>query len=212
MRCIMTTRVPVIVHANDPVSQAGIASGLRGRPEVHVVEEGDVEGPTVAIVVADEVDSEVVRSLRAIQRNGCPRVVLVVSRVEDSGPLIAAGAGVSALLRRSEATPEHLARAVRAAASGDGTVPPDLLGRLLDQVSRLHDQVLAPRGLTISGLSEREVDVLRLVADGCDTGEIARTLCYSERTVKNVIHDVTSRLRLRNRSHAVAYAVRQGLI
>jgi DNA-binding NarL/FixJ family response regulator len=82
----------------------------------------------------------------------------------------------------------------------------------MDQVSRLHDQVLAPRGLTFSGLSEREVDVLRLVADGCDTAEIARSLCYSERTVKNVIHDVTSRLRLRNRSHAVAYAMRQGLI
>lgn len=208
----MSTRVPVIVHANDPVSQAGIASGLRGRPEVQVIEDGDPDRATVAIVVADEIDQEVVRLLRAIQRNGCPRVVLVVSRVDDTGPLTAAGAGASALLRRSEATPEHLARAVQAAASGDGTVPPDLLGRLLEQVSRLHDQVLAPRGLTLSGLSEREVDVLRLVADGLDTGEIARSLCYSERTVKNVIHDVTSRLRLRNRSHAVAYAVRQGLI
>lgn len=212
MQQITTTRVPVSVHADDPVSRAGIASGLRGRPEVHVVEEGELERVTVAIVVADELDSEVVRNLRVMQRNGCLRVVLVLSRVDDAGPLIAAGAGMSALLRRAEATPENLARAVQAAASGDGTVPPDLLGRLLEHVSRLHDQVLAPRGLTFSGLSEREVDVLRLVADGCDTGEIARTLCYSERTVKNVIHDVTTRLRLRNRSHAVAYAVRQGLI
>lgn len=208
----MSTRVPVFVHANDPISQAGIASGLRGRPEVQVIEDGDVDRAAVAIVVADEIDAEVVRLIRAIQRNGCPRVVLVVSRVDDAGPLTAVGAGASALLRRSEATAERLARAVQAAAAGDGTVPPDLLGRLFDQVSRLHDQVLAPRGLTFSGLSEREVDVLRLVADGCDTGEIARTLCYSERTVKNVIHDVTSRLRLRNRSHAVAYAVRQGII
>ncbi len=208
----MTTRVLVSVHADDPVSRAGIAGGLRGRPEVQVIDEGDPSPAMVTIVVADEIHAEVVRVLRAIQRNGCPRVVLVVSRVDDAGPLTAASAGASALLRRSEATPENLARAVQAAASGDGTVPPDLLGRLLDQVSRLHDQVLAPRGLTLSGLSEREVDVLRLVADGCDTGEIARTLCYSERTVKNVIHDVTSRLRLRNRSHAVAYAVRQGLI
>ncbi len=209
---MITTRVPVIVHANDPVSQAGIASGLRSRPEVHVIEEGDVELAAVAIVVADEIDSEVVRLLRSIQRNGCPRVVLVVSRVDDTGPLTAAGAGATALLRRSEATPEHLARAVHAAAAGDGTVPPDLLGRLLDQVSRLHDQVLAPRGLTFSGLSEREVEVLRLVADGFDTGEIARTLCYSERTVKNVLHDVVTKLNARSRSQAVAYAVREGLI
>jgi DNA-binding NarL/FixJ family response regulator len=54
--------------------------------------------------------------------------------------------------------------------------------------------------------------VLRLVADGLDTTEIARRMAYSERTVKNVIHDVTTRLNLRNRSHAVAYAVREGLI
>jgi DNA-binding NarL/FixJ family response regulator len=208
----MSTRVPVFVYANDPISQAGIASGLRSRPEVQVLEEDDVDGAAVAIVVTDEIDGEAVRLLRAIQRNGCPRVVLVVSRVDEAGPLTAVGAGASALLRRSEATPERLARAVQAAAAGDGSVPPDLLGRLMDQVSRLHDQVLAPRGLTFSGLSEREVDVLRLVADGCDTAEIARSLCYSERTVKNVIHDVTSRLRLRNRSHAVAYVMRQGLI
>ena len=42
--------------------------------------------------------------------------------------------------------------------------------------------------------------------------EIARELCYSQRTVKNILHDVTTRLQLRNRSHAVAYAVREGLI
>jgi DNA-binding NarL/FixJ family response regulator len=98
------------------------------------------------------------------------------------------------------------------AAAGDGTVPPDLLGRLLEQVGRLQRQVLAPRGLTFSGLSERETDVLKLVAEGLDTAEVATKLCYSERTVKNVIHDVTTRLCLRNRTHAVAYAVRQGLI
>jgi DNA-binding NarL/FixJ family response regulator len=56
------------------------------------------------------------------------------------------------------------------------------------------------------------VEVLRLLADGLDTSEIAHKLAYSERTVKNVVHDVTTRLQLRNRSHAVAYALREGLI
>jgi DNA-binding CsgD family transcriptional regulator len=54
--------------------------------------------------------------------------------------------------------------------------------------------------------------VLRLVADGYDTAEIARKLAYSERTVKNVLHNITARLHLRNRPHAVAYALRQGFI
>ena len=63
-----------------------------------------------------------------------------------------------------------------------------------------------------TGLAPREVEVLRLLADGLDTSEIAHQLAYSERTVKNVVHDVTTRLQLRNRSHAVAYALREGLI
>ena len=54
--------------------------------------------------------------------------------------------------------------------------------------------------------------MLRLLAEGYDTAEVGRRLYFSERTVKNVIHDVTSRLDLRNRTHAVAYAIRQGLI
>jgi DNA-binding NarL/FixJ family response regulator len=97
-------------------------------------------------------------------------------------------------------------------AAGDGEVPADLLGRLLGHVGRLQRQVLSPRGIAFTGLTDRETQVLRLVADGCDTAEIARRLCYSERTVKNCLHDVTTRLQLRNRSHAVAYAVREGLI
>ncbi|PZS33496.1 MAG: helix-turn-helix transcriptional regulator, partial [Pseudonocardiales bacterium] len=65
---------------------------------------------------------------------------------------------------------------------------------------------------SFSGVSDREAQVLRLVADGFDTAHIARQLSYSERTVKNVLHDVTARLQLRNRSHAVAYALRAGII
>ena len=73
-------------------------------------------------------------------------------------------------------------------------------------------QILEPRGFRVSGLTEREVRVLRLVADGHNTAEIASQLSYSERTIKNVIQDVITRFQLRNRSHAVAYAVRQGFI
>ena len=79
-------------------------------------------------------------------------------------------------------------------------------------MGQLQRQVLSPRGLTFSGLTEREAAVLRLLADGYDTAEVGRRLYYSERTVKNIIHDVTSRLELRNRAHAVAYAIREGLI
>ncbi|HEX7276803.1 MAG TPA: response regulator transcription factor [Acidimicrobiales bacterium] len=208
----MEDRIRVFVYAGDPISEAGIAGQLRGQPSVHVVAEADVDAAQVAIVVTDEVDEESKRAIKALQRNGVPRVLVVVTRVDDAGLLATLEAGACGLIRRAEARPDRLVAAVRAAAAGDGTMPPDLLGRLLDQVGRLQRQVLSPRGLTLAGLAEREIEVLRLIADGLDTNEIASRLCYSQRTVKNVIHDVTSRLQLRNRSHAVAYAMRQGLI
>ena len=122
-------------------------------------------------------------------------------------------AGVCGFLRRVGDAPRHTGgQGIRAVAVGDGTVPADLLGRLLSQVSLIHQQVLAPRGLSFSGLSDREVEVLKLLSDGHDTAEVARRLCYSERTVKNVLQDMTRRHNLRNRTHAVAYALRQGLI
>jgi DNA-binding NarL/FixJ family response regulator len=208
----MAERISVYVYAHDPISQAGIASQLRARPEILIIE-NDIDSAAVAIVVVDEVDDEATRVIKAIQRNnGIPRVVLVVTRLDDAGMLAGVEAGACGLLRRSDAQPERLVEAILSAATGDGSVPADLLGRLLEHVGRLQRQVLSPLGLTMSGLTEREIEVLRLVADGLDTAEIAGSLSYSERTIKNIIHDVTARLNLRNRSHAVAYAVRQGLI
>ena len=61
-------------------------------------------------------------------------------------------------------------------------------------------------------MSTREVAVLRLLADGLDTTGIASQLSYSERTVKHIIHGVVSRERLRNRVHAVAFALRLGVL
>jgi len=61
-------------------------------------------------------------------------------------------------------------------------------------------------------LRARELDVLALVADGLSTREVARTLAYSERTIKNILQDLTTRFGLRNRTQAVAWALRNGLI
>lgn len=208
----MEQRVAVVVFGDDPISQAGVAAQLRGRPEVVVVDGLQLDTAAVAVVVVDTIDDACARTVRAVQRNGCPRVVLVVGAVDDGTLLGAVDLGVSGVLRRREAGPEALAAAVVAAARGHGTLAPDLVGRLLGQLQRLQRDVLAPRGIGPAGLSEREIEVLRHLADGCDTVEIARRMSYSERTIKNIIHDVTTRLNLRNRSHAVAYAMRTGLI
>jgi DNA-binding NarL/FixJ family response regulator len=208
----MAERIPVLVYASDPISRAGAATQLRSRSEVQVVEEDDATSAQVAVIVAEEIDRESLHLMKAVKRSRGVRMVLVLSTVDDAGLLSAVEGGACALLRRSQATTDALVMAVTSAAAGDGTVPPDLLGRLLTQVGRLHENVLGPRGLTLAGLSQREIEVLSLVAEGLSTQEIADRLSYSERTIKNVIHDVTARFHLRNRSHAVAHAMKSGLI
>jgi DNA-binding NarL/FixJ family response regulator len=208
----MPAAIPTYVHCTDPISLAGVASQLRTRPEVRVVEELDVDRAAVAVVVADQFDDETARVVRALCRGDQPRIVLVATTIDESTVVAAAEVGVGGLLRRADATAEALVHAIRRVAAGEGEVPPDLLGRLLEQVGRLQRQVLTPRGLAFSGLSPREIEVLQLVAEGHDTSEIATRMCYSERTVKNVLHDLTTRLQLKNRTHAVAYAMREGLI
>ena len=65
---------------------------------------------------------------------------------------------------------------------------------------------------TPGSLSDREREVLRWLAEGSDTREIASGLCFSERTVKNVVHDILMKLNCRTRAHAVALATRSGVI
>ncbi|MEU4032298.1 response regulator transcription factor [Streptomyces anulatus] len=206
-------RITVVLRAQDPISQAGVASQLRARPEVSVVERDEGEPtPQVVVMVVDAVDDEVLRVLRNIQRTSTCRTVLVTTDIDEQKLVSAAECGVAGVVRRSESTPDHLVQVIGTVARGEGHLPSDLLGRLLEEVGRLQGQVLGPRGLHFTGLAAREVDVLRLVAEGYDTADIATKLAYSERTIKNVLHSVMTRLQLRNRSHAVAYAMRQGLI
>jgi DNA-binding NarL/FixJ family response regulator len=200
-------RTPVVVRATDPILHNGVCMALRSRDDVRVVDGGPAEPAVVALLVTDRLDETMSRLLSALRHQGFTRIVLVAGEIDDNEILDAVEHGVCAVARRADAGPEVLVRLVKAAAAGEGALPPDLLGRLLNRVSRLQRQVLEPRGM-----SNRETEVLRLVASGFSTQEIAERLCYSQRTVKSILHDVTNRFQLRNRSHAVAYALREGLI
>jgi DNA-binding NarL/FixJ family response regulator len=191
-------RVPVWVKALDPLSQVGLVYALRQRPEILLVTENHhlkarTTLPLVALIAVDSLDPTAGQVLRAAAHRGCRRTVVIAGMIDDDAVTTAVELGVSGMLRRADATAGRIVQLIQAAAAGDGRLP-------------------APHSRSQAGLSDRETHVLRLVADGKDTQEIARELSYSERTVKNVLHDVTTRLQLRNRSHAVAYALREGLI
>jgi DNA-binding NarL/FixJ family response regulator len=136
------------------------------------------------------------------------RVIVCSAECGEAAVLSALQAGAVGYLRKDELTPETLATAVSAAANGTGVVTPDLLGRLLDGVAAAGAETRPPA----ARLTDREQQVLALIAAGHPTREVALELSYSERTVKNVLHDVVTKLNARSRSQAVAFAVREGLI
>jgi DNA-binding NarL/FixJ family response regulator len=202
----------VAIHAEDPISREGAVSQLRRHPEIDLREETGAGPGTVAMLISDALDESALTRLRRLVRSEGARAVLVVGALREAELLNVIECGVGAIVWRHEATAQRLVQAVLAAANGDGDLPADLLGRLINQVRTLHRGAVGRTGALATGLSPREVDILRLVAEGFDTGEIANKLSYSERTVKNVVHGLTTRLHLRNRAHAVAYALREGYI
>lgn len=202
----------MFLYTEDPICQAGLGAALSALPGVRLVGAGDIDAAQVAVIFADVVDERIARLVRAVQRDGSPRVVLIATEVDEQGVATAAECGVVGIVRRREATPERLLAALRITAAGDGVLPPDLVGGLLRRIKSQPVMGESLRGEPRPRLSEREVTVLQMISDGCETREIARRMCYSERTVKNIIQDVTQRFGVKNRSHAVAFAVRNGLL
>lgn len=205
-------RVTVALYAADPVLRAGIVQQLRQRPEVDLLADADADGAQVSLVVVDNVDDDVADLLNRLRLNFSTRVGLVVSTLGSGALQRVIECGVPAVLRRAEADQDRLVHLVLAVANGEGVLPGDLLGKLLSHVGSLQRSALDPQGMSLSTLTTREADMLRLVSEGLDTAEIARKTAYSERTVKNVLHEIITRLQLRNRAHAVGYALRNGLI
>ncbi|MEU0579615.1 LuxR C-terminal-related transcriptional regulator [Streptomyces griseoincarnatus] len=205
-------RVTVAVYAADPVLRVGIVHQLRQRPEVDLVDDADAERAEVSLVVVDNVGDDVVALLHRLRHNNATRTGLVIGTLGAGALQRVIECGVAAVLRRAEAEQDQLLSLVLAIANGEGVLPGDLLGKLLSHVGNLQRSALDPGGLSLSTLTTREADMLRLVSEGLDTAEIARKTAYSERTVKNVLHEIITRLQLRNRAHAVGYALRNGLI
>lgn len=201
----------VSVHATDSLSLAGLTVLLADRPELRMLKPGDAGGDVV-VFAAGRLDSRVVAALRrSAAATGRP-VVLVLDEINESELMLAVECRVQSVLPRAAVTADRLARVITGAAAGDGMLPPPLVGDLLRRLRTLKQEVLDGAGMNAAGLTPREIEVIRLMAEGLETTEIAARLSYSERTVKGVVHTITRRLGLRNRSHIIAHAMRYGVI
>ncbi|WP_409462790.1 response regulator transcription factor [Amycolatopsis sp. GA6-003] len=206
-------RVAIIAH--DPISGEGAAAYLRGTPRYAVLAPAEAPRADVLLVIVPEVREKTLLDLARIRRGALMpdvRAVLVADRIEKAELPRLGGFGLSAVLYRGSATREKLLEAL--AARAPAAEPEEARAtRLTDEFRTSEAEARYPRGfLDRHRLQTREVQILGLLADGLGTVEIADRMAYSERTIKNIISTLLVRFDLRNRSHAVAYALRTGII
>lgn len=216
-----TNAVTVVVVAADAVSGEGTVAYLRNRPEIQVVERGRVARADVVLMVADAMTDDVFATMDKLAEEAAEsdeaggdglRFVVVADGIREQHVMLAARRGLVSLLSRKEVDLDQVVRAMIDLRSGRLQLPQDAVGWLTGRLRAIERDVLGPRGLTVSGLEQREADVLGMLANGLDTLEIARRLNFSERTVKNTIYAVIARHKLANRAHAIAFAIRSGAI
>ncbi|MGZ6831535.1 MAG: LuxR C-terminal-related transcriptional regulator, partial [Nocardioidaceae bacterium] len=138
------------------------------------------------------------------------RVLILSASGEQQDVLEAVKAGATGYLVKS-ASREELLAAVRRVAEGDTVFTPGLAGLVLGEYRRLSDAPEAARDPDAPRLTERETEVLRLVAKGLSYKQIAERLFLSHRTVQNHVQNTLRKLQLHNRVQLVRYAIEQGL-
>ncbi|MER6632215.1 response regulator transcription factor [Streptomyces sp. NPDC000987] len=201
--------VRAAVHAEEPLTETALKTCLVRSPQITLT---DVEEAETVVVAVRRVDASALELLSGLPSPTRARFVVVADGGWYAEPTDVVRHRVRAVLWRAEVDAATLARAVCATAVGQAYLPGSVQGRLLDRLERIQREVLGPRGLTASGLSHRDLEVLRLASAGMTLPEIAAELNYSERTIKNILTSVQLRLGMRNRVHTVAHAIRAGLI
>ncbi|HEY8371336.1 MAG TPA: response regulator transcription factor [Pseudonocardiaceae bacterium] len=185
----------VVGEAGDGATAVSLAEQLR--PDVVLM---DVRMPVL----------DGVEATRRIVEAGTARVLVMTTFDLDEYALAALRNGASGFMLK-DTPPADLVSAVRAVASGDAVVSPSVTRRLLDRfLGGSNGQLRDPRELDV--LTEREREVLVLVARGLSNAEIAQKLFLSEATVKTHVGRILSKLNLRDRVQAVVLAYETGLV
>ncbi|MFE4667824.1 response regulator transcription factor [Streptomyces sp. NPDC056716] len=201
--------VRLAVHAADPITRSALVSYVESQPCLALADRGTRADIVVAAVQSP--DAHTLALLRQMAEDGA-RLLVIADGEWSVDACAAMAAGVRAVLFRSAFTWERFGRALQEVRAGHGDLPAELQGQLMDQMTKTHRDVLVPHGLTPGGLTLREAEILQLVSEGDELQEIGDKLGYSHRTIKNVLYSMIKRYQLRNRSHAVAYAIRNGQI
>jgi DNA-binding NarL/FixJ family response regulator len=215
----MTIRI--LLCDDQALVRGGFRMIIEARPDLKVV--GEAEDGLQAVDRAQQLKPDVilmdvrmpnldgVEATRRIVADGSSARILVLTTYDlDEYVYEAIRAGASGFLLK-DVQPTQLVEAIRVVAAGDALLAPSVTRRLLDRFAHaLPDKRPAPTALT--GLTEREVEVLRLLASGLSNAELADALFVSEATVKTHVSNLLRKLDVRDRVQAVILAYEAGLV
>ena len=206
--------IRVWIDDHNPVFRLGLAACLESPRYLLTGESAsltprpDLARTDILVFELDETGlGEAIRLTAESGKNGSgTRLITISPRPDDELLVEAVQAGVAGALIRGDITPASLLHCLRAVAGGNGSLPAAVLPNLVGGGRG------GRRGGSAEGLTGRELNVLKLLSQGENTRQIAEDLCYSEKTVKNIVHDLLIRMNCRNRAQVVALATRRGLI
>jgi DNA-binding NarL/FixJ family response regulator len=214
--------IRVVVADDQSLVRGGFRMIIDAQPDLEVVGEAS-DGRQAVALTAEHQPDVVLMDIRMPRMNGLEATRAIVARPDcrarvlmlttfDLDELVyeSVRAGASGFLVK-DVPPRELAQAVRTVASGNALLSPTALRRLLDEFAR-RPRPVAGRPPGLEALTDREVDVLRLVARGRTNAEIARELHVGENTVKTHVTHLLTKLSLRDRVQAVVRAYETGLV
>ena len=213
--------IRVLIADDQALVRGGFHSILAGQDDIEVV--GEAEDGNEAVALVEELHPDVVlmdirmpgidgiEATRRIAARGLATRVLVLTTFDvDDYVYEAMKAGASGFLLKT-APPRQLADAVRTVTAGDALLAPSITRRLVEQfVRRPPPGTSVPRG--VEELTDRELDVLKLLARAMSNAEIAAKLVVSEATVKSHVNRILTKLNLRDRAQAIVLAYETGLV
>jgi DNA-binding NarL/FixJ family response regulator len=212
------SNVRVLIADDQPLARAGFRAVLEATGGIDVVAEAESGEQAVELarrlspdVVLMDVRMPGMDGIDATRRMPQQKVLILTTFGIDDYIIEALRAGASGFLLK-DAPVDELVRAVRTVAAGDAQLSPAVTKRLLDQVARRLPAAVQRDAGALAELTEREREVLRLLAAGMSNAEIAAALVVSEPTVKTHVSNVLQKLHLRDRVQAVIYAYENGLV
>jgi len=217
---VSEARIRIVVVDDQTLVREGLVTLLQLSPEIEVV--GSAANGEEAVTVARRESPDIVlmdlrmprvdgveATRRIVAELPATRVIVLTTYADDESVFSALQAGARGYLTKDSDASE-IVHAIQTVHAGEALLDPSVQRRLIESLAA-GSPAATPHQAYPDGLTQREVDVLALIAAGLSNQEIASRLFISEATVKTHINNIFSKARLRDRGQAVAYAFRQGL-